>query len=155
MRKIKWFGMFAVTIIAAGVFSAAYFQSPAQMKKSLREGECKLNANAIAGTYTHAAFGTILPGNPLGIPPGPYNAVAISTLYSDGTYKLTSKTMYNGGPAVEENIEGTFTIDGCGTTFFAFGGLPTVFTYSTPGDTTIHGVSLIPGTNTTYFITRK
>lgn len=154
MRNIKWIGIFAIVVSVAFVVWAATFQGEAQASPASTGYTC--NANTIAGTYVYAAFGTIDPGNPLGLPPGPYNAAATSQLFGDGTFELTSKTMYNGAPGVvTEHFTGTFSIaENCGVTFYNQG-FPTVFTYGTTGHISVMGVSLIPGTHTTYLITRK
>jgi hypothetical protein len=157
MKRIKWFNLILVVIaVVAVVVWASNTPNSAQGKSDLAGQGYTCNANSVSGTYIYAAFGTIHPGNTWGLPPGPYNAAATSELHGDGTYELTSRTMYTGAPqAVTENFTGTFSIDeNCGITFYVED-TPTVFTYGAPGHITVMGVSLIPGTNTTYLITRK
>lgn len=154
MRSIDRIGILAIVLTIAVVIWAAADRGTAQEKSDFRD-DCNLNASSISGIYSHSASGIVHPGNPAGMPAGPYSSVATSTLRWDGTYTLNAKTVYNGLPAMNENVEGTFTVEGCGVTFFNEEEIPVVFTYSNSSHMMVHGLSLIPGTNITYLITRK
>lgn len=154
MRNVNKIGILAIAITLAVVVWAAANSGSAQEKTTFRD-DCNLNAASISGIYAHSASGVVHPGNPAGMPAGPISSVATSTLRPDGTFTLNAKTVYNGLPAIDETVEGTFTVDGCGVTFFNADELPVVFTYSNSSKMMIHGISLIPGTNVIYLITRK
>lgn len=155
MRYIDKIGILAIVATIAVVIWAAASSSTAQEKMDLSDNGCSLTTGSVSGIYSHSASGVVHAGNPAGMPAGPYSSVATSTLRPDGTFTLNAKTVYNGFPAVNETVNGTFEVDGCGVTFFNDDEIPVVFTYSNGSHMFVHGIGLIPGTNFLYLITRK
>jgi hypothetical protein len=153
MRNLKWIGLPAVTLIAVLLLWPADLRSVAQEKEPLAGNNCSVQS--AGGTYSFAIFGTTLPDNPYGLPPGPYNAAGTITLDGKGNYTLKDSSMKNGGPVLEEVITGTYTVDGCRLDFNMFGTIPVAVMYSTDSLQHTQGVSLLEGTNWTYLGTRK
>ncbi len=89
----------------------------------------------IRGTYSYTAQGTILPGSPLPVPPGPFASIGQVTLDGFGniTEHLTNDN-FNGTILPTTNYTGTYTVDeNCGGTAILTGRAPYKFTISDSG----------------------
>lgn len=153
MRNIKWIGLFTLGFLVAMILWTATDQSSAQGRPGSAGDNCTVQN--LGGTYLFAAFGDMHPSNPAGYPAGPYNSVATVVMDGAGNYTATAKTMYNGGPAVDEFRSGTYEVNGCGVLFTAQGLGTGVFAYFTQDRREGRGVMIIPGTNVTLLYVRK
>ena len=98
MRNTRIIGLFVIAVIALSVIWAVSLQGTPQA--NAQDNRC--NTSNVAGSYAYTAFGTILPGQPLGAPAGPYTTAGVVTLNKDGTYSLRAHTSYS-GTFLEEN----------------------------------------------------
>lgn len=111
-------------------------QSREQVKTENNEqSSSKCSARTIKGTYGYTAQGTILPGSPLPVPPGPFVSIGQVTL--DGNGNITEHTTndnFNGTILPTINYTGTYTVDdNCGGTAILVGRAPYKFTIADGG----------------------
>lgn len=103
-------------VMAGGPRPAA----PAQGQELKHERACSM-AN-VAGAYGVYGGGTILPGNQVGAPPGPYATIGRAELDGHGAFIITSQTgSFNG--AIFKNItaQGVYTVNADCTGTLAIG----------------------------------
>jgi hypothetical protein len=89
----------------------------------------------ISGEYSYTAQGTILPGSPLPVPPGPFASIGKVTLDGEGniTQHITNDN-FNGLLLPPTNYTGTYAVDeNCGGTALLVGRAPYKFTIADNG----------------------
>ena len=156
MKNIKLIGFLAVAIAAVLIIWTTFSQN--STAASAPAGwDC--NVHNISGDYVVAGFGSVVDANNIfGFPVGPYNSAATSTLDGSGHYSITFTTFVGGALVLDGvTINGVYTVGpNCSAHFYdSTGTVELVHTYGTAGHVSVQGVSMVPGTNITYLITRK
>ena len=150
MRNIRIIGLCVLAVISLSVIWAVSLQGTPQA--SAQGNRC--NTYNVAGNYAYTAFGTILPGQPLGAPAGPYTTAGVVTLNQDGTYDLRAKTSYS-GTFLEDNISDVYTLDDACAVTLMYNEIPFTITYTTEDRKDIFGIVLVPQTNIAIIGSRK
>lgn len=151
MKKTHKIILALSVICAALLIWSVGFSGNAPRASAQKDDQC--NTANLSGEFVYGAFGTILPQNPVGFPPGSYNSTAKLVHDGSGNYTVTAKTSYN-GVIVDEQFTGTYSVDeGCRVTYF-YQNAPAVYAIFTGNRKEARGVSTIPGTNISYLTVR-
>jgi hypothetical protein len=123
------------SIVALLTFAALFGVATAQAQNTAKgeandRGARRCSELTVRGTYSYTAQGTILPGSPLPVPPGPFASIGQVTLDGAGhiTEHLTNDN-FNGVLLPTTNYTGTYTVDdNCSGTAILTGRAPYKFT---------------------------
>ncbi|HZH79074.1 MAG TPA: hypothetical protein VEY88_23810 [Archangium sp.] len=92
------------------LFTAALLTAPGFALADSTESKTCTPEN-VAGSYGLSAFGTHLPGNAAGLPPGPVTAAGVLVLEANGQLHGHETISFNGTVSSGVQYDGTYTVN--------------------------------------------